>query len=128
MTIRAMHWQVFLLVSAQALFQTASVLLATIGGLAGSQIAPQPQLATLPISAMLMGTALTTFPASLWMARVGRPRGFITGALLGVAGGMIAAFGVWKESLTLLCSGAFLVGSYSAFSQFYRFAASEVAD
>jgi hypothetical protein len=41
-----MHRQVLLLATAQALFQTTSVLVMTVGGLAGSLIAPSPQLAT----------------------------------------------------------------------------------
>jgi MFS family permease len=125
---RASHRQVFLLASAQALFQTASVLVMTVGGLAGEQVAGRPDLATTPIATMFLGTAAATFPASLWMARVGRRMGFAVGALLGVAGGLIAAWGVWTGSLLLLSSGTFLVGAYQAFAQFYRFAAGEVAE
>lgn len=123
-----MHRQVFLLATAQALFQTASVMVMTVGGLAGGHIAPRPEFATMPIAAMFLGTAMTTFPASMWMTRVGRRAGFVVGALLGVAGGLAAATGIWIGSLLMLASGTFLVGSYQAFAQFYRFAAGEVAD
>jgi MFS family permease len=123
-----MHRQVFLLATAQALFQTASVLVVTVGGLAGGAITARPELATLPVAAMLLGTACATFPASMWMARVGRRTGFITGAALGVAGGVLAALGIWLGSLLLLSFGTLLVGAYQAFAQFYRFAASEVSD
>lgn len=129
MTMRAaMHRRVFLLASAQALFQTASVMVMTVGGLAGGLVASRPELATMPIAAMFLGTAATTFPASMWMAKVGRRAGFVLGAVLGVAGGLIAAFGIWLGSLTLLAAGTFLVGAYQAFAQFYRFAAGEVSD
>ncbi|WP_198672138.1 MFS transporter [Pseudogemmobacter bohemicus] len=123
-----MHRQVFLLASAQALFQTVSVLVMTVGGLAGAQITPRPELATMPIAAMFLGTALMTFPASHLMARFGRRAGFLLGAALGIAGGVIAAAGIWLSQLYLLSFGTMLVGSYQAFAQFYRFAASEVAD
>jgi MFS family permease len=123
-----MRAQVLLLSAAQALFQTASVLVMTIGGLAGAQVAASPQLATAPIAAMFLGTTLGTAPASLWMARAGRRTGFIAGASLGVAGGLVAAYGVYTSSLILLCVGTFLVGAYQGFAQFYRFAAAEVAD
>lgn len=53
--------QVLLLAAAQALFQTVSVLVMTVGGLAGAQITPRPDLATLPIAAMFLGTATMTF-------------------------------------------------------------------
>ncbi|MFD1943474.1 MFS transporter [Paradevosia shaoguanensis] len=123
-----MHRQVFLLATAQALFQTASVLVMTIGGLAGAVLAPSPDWATAPIATMFLGTAVATAPASMWMARVGRQAGFLLGAALGIAGGLIGAAGVFTGSLLLLCLGTFLVGSYQAFAQFYRFAASEVAN
>jgi predicted MFS family arabinose efflux permease len=123
-----MHRQVLLLATAQALVQTASILVMTIGGLAGSQIAPAPQLATLPIGAMLLGTVVTTVPASLWMTRAGRRTGFITGALAGALGGLIAACGIAFRSLFVLSLGTFLIGTYQSFALFYRFAASEVAD
>jgi MFS family permease len=123
-----MHAQVLVLASAQALFQTASVMVMTVGGLAGGVIASRPELATMPIAAMFLGTAVATFPASMWMARVGRRAGFVGGALLGACGGLAAAAGIWAGSLLLLSLGTFLVGAYQAFAQFYRFAAGEVAD
>lgn len=128
MLTRPSHRQVLILAGAQALFQTASVLVMTVGGLAGAQISAQPELATMPIAAMFLGTATATFPASMWMTRVGRRTGFIVGALLGFAGGIAGAAGIWIGSLLLLSVGTFLVGTYQAFAQFYRFAASEVAE
>ena len=123
-----MHRQVLLLVTAQALFQSGSVLLATVGGLAGGRIAPTPSLATAPIAAMLLGTVIATVPASLWMARSGRRAGFIAGSLLGAAGGIVAAAGIVIGSLLVLSLGTMLVGMNQGFAQYYRFAAAEVAD
>lgn len=82
----------------------------------------------MPIAAMFLGTAVATFPASMWMAKVGRRVGFVAGAVLGIAGGLVGALGISFGSLALLSFGTFLVGGYQAFAQFYRFAASEVAD
>lgn len=128
MNSNSMHRQVFILASAQALFQTTSVLVMAVGGLAGAQIASRPELATVPIAAMFLGTAIMTFPASALMARAGRKFGFVVGALLGVLGGLSGAAGIWLANLSLLALGTFLVGAYQAFAQFYRFAAGEVAD
>jgi MFS family permease len=128
MPLLPMHKQVFLLATAQALFQTTSVMVMTVGGLAGGHVAPHPELATMPIAAMFLGTAMSTFPASMLMTRVGRRAGFVLGALLGVAGGLAAATGIGIGSLALLALGTFLIGSYQAFAQFYRFAAGEVSD
>lgn len=126
--MRPMHLQVFLLASAQALFQIVSVLVMTIGGLAGSILAPSPEFATAPIAAMFLGTAVSTVPASMWMSRAGRKVGFVTGASLGMLGGLLAAAGMMTSSLILLCAGTFLAGTYQGFAQFYRFAAAEVSD
>lgn len=123
-----MHRQVLLLATAQALFQTASVMVMAVGGLAGALVTGDPRLATAPIAAMFLGTAMSTVPASIWMSRVGRRPGFVFGAALGVLAGIVAALGLWLESLVVLSIGTFLVGAYQAFAQFYRFAAGEVAD
>jgi len=124
----SMHQQVLLLATAQALFQTASVMVMAVGGLAGALVTGDPRLATAPIAAMFLGTAVSTVPASIWMARVGRRPGFVFGATLGVLAGVVAALGLWLGSLVVLSIGTFLVGAYQAFAQFYRFAAGEVAD
>jgi MFS family permease len=121
------YWQVLLLATAQALFQTASTLVVTIGALAGAQVAPGSRLSTAPVAAMFLGTVVTTVPASQWMLRVGRRTGYIVGALLGTLGGMIGAWGVHSGSLLVLSLGTMLIGAYQGFAQTYRFAASEVA-
>lgn len=128
MSNQTMYRQVFLLASSQALFQTISVIVMTIGGLAGALLASEPEYATLPIATMFLGTACMMFPASMLMNKFGRRKGFLLGAFFGVLGGIIAATSLYYHSLFLLALGTFLVGAYQSFSQFYRFAASEVAN
>ena len=94
MTKNSMYFQVFLLSIAQAFFQIVSIMVMTIGGLAGKKIAQLPELATLPIATMFLGTALLTFPASIWMARVGRRSGFVIGAMAGVIGSIVSLLGI----------------------------------
>src|SRR5688572_32909547 len=107
-----MNRQVLLLAIAQALFQTVTTLFVTVGSLAGAQLASVPQLATAPIASMFLGTVIMTVPASLWMARSGRRKGFIAGALLGVLGGVVAASGIFIGSLLVFSFGTLLVGAY----------------
>jgi MFS family permease len=121
------HRQVLLLATAQALFQTASVMVMAVGGLAGALIAPDPQLATAPIASMLLGTAAAMAPVAWLTTRFGRRAAFLLGAGLGVAGGIVAALGIWLASLWLLGFGTFLIGLYAGSAQFYRFAAAEVS-
>jgi len=87
---------VAVLTAAQSLFQTASILLVTLSGLIGLSLAPDRALATLPLSAMIVGAALVMVPASLLMQRWGRRRGFLLGTACGVAAGVLGG-------LSLLC-------------------------
>ena len=66
---------VLLLLGAQLVFVAGSSMTVTMGGIVGSRLAPSPSLATLPVSLMVLGTALGTVPASLLMQRLGRRLG-----------------------------------------------------
>ncbi len=114
--------QISLLVLCQALLYVNNVTLIAVNGLAGLALAPTPLLATLPITTYIIGSALTTLPASLAMGRFGRRAGFMFGTLMGFIGTSIAAVGVFTASFTLLCAGTFVVGLYNAFAQYLRFA------
>lgn len=122
-----MHRQVLILAGSQAIFQSISVLIMTIGGLAGALLTPNASLITVPISMASLGTVLVMFPASLWMSRVGRKAGFITGTLSGVVAAIISIVAMIQHSFMLLCLGMLFLGIYQAFAQFYRFAAAEIA-
>ena len=118
---------IILLAVGQALFQSGSVLIMTVGGLAGYLLAADKSLATLPIAAMMAGTALATIPASMFMGRFGRRAGFVIGTLLGVTGGALAVAGLIGNWFWVFCLGHVLAGAYQGFAQFYRFAAAEAA-
>jgi MFS family permease len=78
----------------QALMLSAVVVSMTLAGVLGAQLAPDKGLATLPIAAMVVGTALSSIPASLLMRRIGRRAGFLVGSAIGIAGSALAAFGL----------------------------------
>jgi MFS family permease len=118
---------VLVLAASQALFQTSSVLVMTIGGLAGHALAADKSLATLPVAAMMVGTMLATVPASLMMGRFGRRAGFAFGAALAVAGGAFAAASLAAGWFLAFCLAHVLIGAYQGFAQFYRFAAADAA-
>jgi MFS family permease len=113
------------LLAAQCFGQTAAPILVLLGGLIGAQIAPSANLMTLPLAFMIIGTAATTAPASMLMARVGRKIGFLFGSGVAVFASLLAALGVYQQSFTVFCLAAFLIGSYLAFLQQYRFAVAE---
>ena len=108
---------VLLLAIGQALFVCSQSALILIGGLVGFQLADDKSLATVPVTAVILGTACMTVPASLLMRRVGRPLGFAIGGMLGIAGSLICALGVWQASFWLVTFGALVVGFYGAGAQ-----------
>ena len=121
------HRNVFLLSCCQALLLVNAVTLISVSALAGYALADNKAFATLPSLTYVVGAAIATFPASLWMKRVGRRAGFLTGGAFALAGAMLASYAVLAGSLALLCAGTLLMGVYNAFGQYYRFAAADAA-
>lgn len=119
---------VAILASCQAFFFIANTILITTSGLVGLAIAPSPALATVPLAAQFLGTMLATFPASLLMGRIGRRAGLLTGGFFGIASGLLGAHAVIQASFGLFIVAGLLYGVFSAFSQYYRFAAADAAD
>jgi len=103
----------------------ATVLVVTIGGIAGGTLAPSPAWATLPMSLMVVGTAVSVIPAAILMGRVGRRRGFIASTLGAAAAALLGAVALWQQSFPLFCACTFLIGAKVAVVQQYRFAAAE---
>lgn len=120
--------QILLLAICQGLLLTHGVSMVAVTGLAGRELAPDVGLATFPLTTYVLGGALTTLPAALFMRRHGRRAGFSLGILLGCIGALICAAGVALRSFPVLCLGTVLCGSYTAFGQQYRFAAADVAE
>ena len=121
------RFNVGLLAACQAMLFTNNATLIAINGLAGLALAPTAWLATLPVTCWVVGGAITTMPASLYMKKVGRRNGLIRGALLGIIGALICAGAIWQASFWQLCFGALIWGGYNAFGQYYRFVAAEVS-
>ncbi|RMF08218.1 MAG: MFS transporter [Alphaproteobacteria bacterium] len=115
-----------LLVVSQALYLSASIGMFTFGGLVGAMLTPVPALATLPISAFAVGTALMAIPMSLLMKRWGRRRGFLVAICAGIFCGIAASTAILIGSFWLFCFATLALGCYQAGAQFYRFAAMEV--
>src|SRR3546814_15320918 len=85
--------------------KSAVTLQVTLGGLVGSILAEDKALATLPVTCVVTGMALSTIPASMLMRRVGRRLGFMAGALLAICGSLLSAPGVYQGSFWLFCLG-----------------------
>ena len=118
---------VLLLACCQALLLTNAVTLIAISALAGYALADNKALATLPATTYVIGGMVGAFPASMWMKRVGRRNGFLTGGAFGLAGSVLTTWAMVSASFPLLCVGTLLFGVYNAFGQYYRFAAADMA-
>ena len=117
-----------ILAAAQALGgATASIVIAT-GSLTAASLLPEaPGLATLPISCMILGTAIGTLPAGAVMKRVGRRTGFLGGSVLGFLASLLAAWAILIGSFWLFTLACALAGTVTAFVQQFRFAAADTA-
>lgn len=113
--------------AAQALFGTGNSILIALGGLAGHMLVEDKSLATLPITTYVLGTALSTVPASFLMRAVGRRNGFYVGASFAALSGFLAAYAIFISSFWLFCLATSFNGVYQAFGQYYRFAAADTA-
>ena len=118
---------VAVLVAAQAVLGSQMPMIFVFGGLAGSMLAPNPCLATLPISMIVFGSMTTAPWISPLMQRSGRRFGFFIGAIGGAVGSGFAAWGLMTGSFALLLLGSYFTGIYMSAQGFYRFAATDVA-
>ncbi len=122
-----MKRNVTLLALGQAMLITGTSLLLASCALVGLTLTSIKSLATLPLALLFLAQMATTIPASLYMQRVGRRLGFMTGAVFGMAGAAIATIGVFKAEFSIFCFGTILIGVFNGFGQYYRFAAAETA-
>jgi len=117
-----------LLALAQALGGASASIVITTGSLVGYMMLDEDKaLATVPVSAMVLGTAFGTIPAGIIMRRFGRRAGFMGSALVGVASGLLAAYAVLLNHFLLFSFACGLGGFAGAFVQQYRFAAADTA-
>ena len=98
------------------------------GGIIGQSLAPSPMLATLPITALVVGLAAAAVPVALLIRRVGRRTGFVIGAGVSAAGALVAAHATTAGSFAEFCAATFVMGAAGACVQQYRFAAAESVD
>jgi predicted MFS family arabinose efflux permease len=115
------------LVWAQAVLGAQMTVHFILGGLAGSLLAENKALATLPITMIVLGAMLSAPVMSWLMGRWGRRTGFLIGATAGATGGAVAAQSLIEGSFAMLLAGSLITGIYMAAQNFYRFAAADMA-
>ncbi|MFM2600817.1 MFS transporter [Vibrio fortis] len=121
-----MNRNVWILSLCQALLMTGNILLISVIGLIGKQIAPSQSMITLPVALQFLGLMAATIPASLISGKLGRKRGFSIGNIVGISGASLATFALSSHNFYLFCFATFLLGIGIGFGTLYRFAAIEV--
>jgi MFS family permease len=125
--MKTSYRNIFLLACSQALLLTNGAGLIAMNGLVGYSLVDVKTIATLGATTYVLGSAVSTMPMSLWMAKVGRRRGFMAGAFINIGGCALAVAALYLKSFALYCVATAVIGVYNAIGLQYRFAAAEVA-
>ena len=96
-----------------------------LGGIITSQIMMKDSLATVPMTLMIIGIAISAPIASRFMSIWGRQKGFLFSSLLSCLALTLCSIAIFLENFYVFALGNFLIGSSQAFIHQYRFAASE---
>jgi len=110
----------------QAFNGAAAPISISLGAIVGSYLlGADKSLATAPVTGFNIGMALVALPAAMLMRSVGRKYGFMTGAMIGIAGLAVSAWAVIIHSFWLFFFGLLLNGMSGGFTQQFRFAAAD---
>mgnify|MGYP001365309821 FL=1 len=96
-----------------------------LGGIITSQIMLKDSLATLPMTLMIIGIAISAPIASRFMSIWGRQKGFLFSSVLSCFALILCSIAIYSQNFFIFAIGNFLIGSSQAFIHQYRFAASE---
>jgi MFS family permease len=104
-----------------------SLLVAT-SALVGFSLAEDKTYASLAFTVQLLATMLSSIPAAALMSRIGRKPAFMTGTVIAVAGAIICTLAILQQQFPLFIAGSALLGVFSGFANYYRFAAADNVD
>ena len=122
-----MNRHLLLLTLVQGLFLTNNVTFIAINGIVGLSLAPVGWMATLPITAYVLGSAMAAMPVAWMQAHWGRRRSFQAGLVVAMLACAMAAWAVASRSFWLLLAATVTAGFYAANAALYRFAGPELA-
>lgn len=117
---------IILLILGQAIALTSTITLLTYSVLVGKMLTGSTALATIPTATGLIAAALTAYPASMFMKKYGRVRGFQIGGFFALLSGILTFYGVYSANFIIFTIGVMIHGVFQSFSAFYRFCAMEV--
>ena len=112
----------------QLISSTGQLVVVTLGGIIGSTLTDNQSIATLPVSLMVVVTALSAIPATILMRKIGRKYGSSIASISASLAILIAVYALHTHSFYLFVISAAMFGINTAFSQQYRYAAAESVD
>jgi len=116
---------VWRLTGAYILMMAGTPMMVLLAGIIGTEIAPSPGLATLPIALVVVGVACSTLPTGRLLDRHGRRPVFLAYGVIAMLAAMLAMRGLADRSFVVFSAAAFLMGWSGAAGHQYRFAALE---
>lgn len=122
-----MNRHLLMLALCQGLFLTNNVTFMAINGLVGLSLAPAGWMATLPLTAYVLGSAMAAMPVAWVQAHWGRRRSFQAGLVVAMLACALAAWAAWSRNFWLLLLATVIAGFYAANAALYRFAGPELA-
>ena len=117
-----------LLVCAQLISATGGIVFVILGGIIGASLTSNQAWSTLPVSMVVVATAVTTVPAAMLMRKIGRRFGFALSSCSAALAAIIAIWALKNESFLIFLLAGSMFGINLAFTQQYRFAAAESVD
>lgn len=116
---------VWLFMLCQALTMSIPSFVIFVGSIIGTTMAPDPSLATLPVAAFILGSALATLPVILSMRHFNRKRVFLFCTATAGVGCLLAIYALALQSFFVYVIAVVVLGVGLAAGQQYRFAAME---
>lgn len=116
---------ILILSFSQALFASGISLNVATTALVGFALATDKAYASLPFAAQLIATMLTSIPAGMLMARIGRKPSFLIATIIAMAGSVLSTLGIIQQDFLLFTTGSIAFGIFAGFANFYRFTAAD---
>ena len=82
----------------QLISATGQIVIVTLGGVIGSSLTENQSIATLPVSLMVVVTALSAIPATILMRKIGRRLGSSMASLSAASAVLIGAYALHIQS------------------------------
>lgn len=117
-----------LLALCHALFMSGTSLLVATSALVGYSLATDKRFASAAFTVQLLATMLASIPAATLMSRIGRKPAFMMGTVIAAAGAITCTIAILQREFWLFITGSALLGTFSGFANYYRFAAADNVD